>query len=372
MHPFRALFKFIQRIFGFRQKVASAGPELRRSYHNPIVTPSHYPWESQATFNPAAVYLGGRVHLLYRAMGWDGQSVIGYASSSDGFHFDDRLPYPVFTQQRAFDFPALNLPPEKLRHYRPGIFASGGGWAGTEDPRATVLDGRVYLTYTAFAGWDSVRVAVSSISVEDFLAKRWCWTKPTYLTPHDKVNKNWVLFPEKDKGGFQFLHGIWSSDGKSVLVDTIPDIYTFNPEKTPIESQDPHAMPDASVAWHIRTRSAGPPPIKTDRGWLVFYHAHDDENRNRYQVGAMLLDLADPRVVRHRAQSSVLEPNEWYENDWKPGALYVCGAVVKDDTLFVYYGGGDKHVAVATARLSTFVDKLIAGQTPKLKLRKKI
>ncbi len=48
----------------------------------------------------------------------------------------------------------------------------------------------------------------------------------------------------------------------------------------------------------------------------------------------------------------------WYENDWKPGIVYACGAVIKDDKIFVYYGGGDKYVCVATAPAELFLKKL--------------
>jgi predicted GH43/DUF377 family glycosyl hydrolase len=78
-----------------------------------------------------------------------------------------------------------------------------------------------------------------------------------------------------------------------------------------------------------------------------------------YKVGAMLLDLDDPTKVLHRSDAPVLEPTEWYENDWKPGVVYASGAVIKDGTLFVYYGGGDKTVNVATAPLEPFLKKLL-------------
>ena len=64
---------------------------LERSAKNPILVPRpDVWWESEAVFNPAALYDNGRVHLLYRAMGADGISRIGYASSRDGIHFEER------------------------------------------------------------------------------------------------------------------------------------------------------------------------------------------------------------------------------------------------------------------------------------------
>src|SRR3989338_9270599 len=78
--------------------------KLKRSVRNPIIVPTPYPWESFATFNPAAVVSGGRVHLFYRALGPDGISRIGYASSPDGINFDQRCIYPVFAAENVQDW----------------------------------------------------------------------------------------------------------------------------------------------------------------------------------------------------------------------------------------------------------------------------
>jgi len=107
-----------------------------------------------------------------------------------------------------------------------------------------------------------------------------------------------------------------------------------------------------------RTRSAAAPPLKTSDGWLLFYHAMDKEDPGRYKVGALLLDLKDPTKVLYRSEYPLLQPDEWYENDWKPGIIYASGAVIKDGTLFIYYGGGDKHIAVASVNLKEFIHKL--------------
>jgi predicted GH43/DUF377 family glycosyl hydrolase len=93
----------------------------------------------------------------------------------------------------------------------------------------------------------------------------------------------------------------------------------------------------------------------------VLYHATSEAEGHRYQLGALLLDLDDPTRVVARAAAPVLSPDEWYENDGKPGIIYACGALVRGDTLHVYYGGADKVVCVATAALQPFLDALVAG-----------
>src|SRR3989344_9528725 len=62
--------------------------ELKRSRKNPIIVPeSGKYWESKAAFNPSAVIHDGKGHVIYRAIGSSDISVLGYASSEDGFSF---------------------------------------------------------------------------------------------------------------------------------------------------------------------------------------------------------------------------------------------------------------------------------------------
>src|SRR3989344_104476 len=153
-------------------------PALKRHVGNPIITPrSHHEWESVATFNPAAVHLNSKVHILYRAVGQDGISVTGYASSRDGVNIDERLPYPVYVPTSSFDLPTGDPGAERYPSF------SGGGFGGCEDPRLTEVGGRVYMTYTAFDGRHPPGVALTSISTDDFLAQRWRWKKPTLISP---------------------------------------------------------------------------------------------------------------------------------------------------------------------------------------------
>src|SRR5579872_4531616 len=69
---------------------------LAKVSHNPILSPGLHPWTAEAVMNPAALALFGRTHLLYRAIGMDGVSRLGYASSVNNVVFDDRLSYPVY------------------------------------------------------------------------------------------------------------------------------------------------------------------------------------------------------------------------------------------------------------------------------------
>jgi len=330
--------------------------ELDRLPQNPVLGPIATSWwESQAVFNPAAVYDGGRVHLLYRALGNDGVSRIGYASSADGVHFDERLPYPVFTPSRDFSvahagrvYPALS--------YNTHSYASGGGWGGSEDPRMVKLDGRMYMTFTAFDGWGFLRMAMSSISAKDFIEKKWKWQAPVLLSPPNEINKNWLIFPEKIHGKYAVLHSV-TPEIKIEYVDSLDtfDGHTFINGSTRSGGRHGH--------WDSIVRGAGAPPLKTKYGWLLLYHGFDEHHPEvGYKVGAMLLDLEAPEKVLYRSSSPILESKEWYENDWKPGVTYASGSVILGDNLLVYYGGGDKHIAVAKSNLEEFLHKLMSAE----------
>lgn len=328
---------------------------LHKSKRNPILRPGNHPWTAEAVLNPAALILNGRTHLIYRAVGMDGISRLGYASSQGGITFDKRLPYPVYVANESSSLP------RNARRYSPMMYPSGGSWGGCEDPRMVAIDGRVYVTFNMFQNW-TLRVGVISISEEDFLANRFYkWEKPIILS-RGMRDKNWVLFPEKIGGQFAVLHSIIGDNEHSVRVEYTDDPESLSERK--FESPDPQKVSDQHIAWHVHVRSAGPPPLKTYRGWLVFYHANDATEGHRYKLGAMLLDLVDPTKVLYRSAAPVLVPDETYENNGKPGIVYACGATVQDGMLRVYYGGADKVVCVATTPLAPFLDELIRGSEP--------
>lgn len=338
--------------------------EVTRHPNNPIIKPQiENDWESKATFNPAALLAGEKVHLLYRAIGSDDMSVLGYVSSGDGFNVDERLSRPVFFNNQQVKKLCNNL---KLDKSPISYVSGGGGNGGCEDPRLTLIDETVYLTYTAFDGWGSLRMALSSISLKDFLRKEWNWEKPIMISPPGEIHKNWVIFPEKINGKFAVLHSV----NPEILVDYFDNLR--------FEGEDNHIKSSFSSAknkgrWDSWVRGAGPPPIKTEKGWLLIYHAMDVyRDPNRYKLGVMLLDLNDPQKIIARSREPVLEPDESYENEgWKAGVSYCCGAVVREGQLLIYYGGADTVSCVAEINLKSFVDTLIKTEKPKIKRIKK-
>lgn len=314
---------------------------LTRFHNNPVLSSqSHNTWEACGVFNPAAYKDDGHVvHLLYRAIGTDGVSRLGYAKSDDGVSFSERLPYPVFFIESPRQIPGAQ------KRYDPVIYPSGGSWGGCEDPRLVRIDDTIYLTFNAFDGWDFIRIGLTSIPEKDFIAGKWNWKKPILISPEGEIHKNWVLFPEKINGKFAILHSI----SPHVQVDYVETLESLAHGTEKIESI--FKRQGERESWDTWLRGAGCPPLKTEKGWLVLYHAVEKHESHKYKVGVMLLDLNDPSKIIAQSPGPLLTPDCWYENDGKPGIVYVCGAVIRDGMLIVYYGGGDMHTCVAQAPL---------------------
>lgn len=328
--------------------------DLKRSKKNPIIEPeSGRHWESKATFNPTAFYHDGKVHIIYRAIGDSDHSVLGYAGSDDGFTIKDTFPNPAY-----FHFISKN----KDRSLPSISYSSGGGWGGgCEDPRLTLLGNQVYMLYTAFDGWGSVRIALTSISLDDFIAKRWNWKEPVLISPPNEIHKNWVLFPEKINGKYAILHSI----SPKIMIDYFKSLDELDGDNFI------YSVHQGSRLWEYRDkfiRGVGPSPLKTKYGWLVLYHKMEKHDSHRYKLWAMILDLKDPTKILYDSNQPILEPDEWYENEgYKSGVVYSCGAIIKSGKLFVYYGGADKVSCVATADLDKFLKELIHSSGSKLK-----
>jgi len=326
---------------------------LTKSLNGPIISPHTVNgWESWQTFNAGAILLEDKVHFLYRAIGQDALSRFGYAVSSNGFNIDYRSAKPVYEHLLA----------DSSRSFHIFSFVSGGSFGGCEDPRLARIDQEdsVYLTYTACD--QGLRMALSSIKVRDFLNKKWLWKKPALISPPGQVHKNWVIFPGKINGKYAILHSL-----NPVISIAYLDSLDFDGQ-TYINSHYNPIPQGSHWSWESWIRGAGPPPIKTEEGWLLFYHAQAKTDPGKYKVGAMLLDLQDPSRVLYCSKEPIIESSELYENNgYKPGVVYASGAVVKNGLLMVYYGAADSHVCVAYADFKEFLEALKSETRPKLK-----
>ncbi|MBW3019704.1 hypothetical protein KY334_00240 [Candidatus Woesearchaeota archaeon] len=307
--------------------------KLKRYNKNPILKPTNNSWENFAAFNPTAIYLDGKFHILYRAMGKDMTSTVGYATSKNGFDIDYRCPTPIYIPTQ--DFEKKKLP---------------NGNSGCEDPRITKLGDKLYMFYTAYDSINHPRVAFTWIKVDDFLKQKWKWAKPILASPPYTDNKDACLFPEKINGKYYILH----RTGTGIDLSTYKSLHFCEDNFL----QETKWLSKRKGWWDEVKIGISATPIKTKRGWLVFYHGIKDDHS--YHVGAFLLDLKDPLKVIARTGAPIFSPEEDYERNGIVGnVVFPCGVVEKDGTLFVYYGGGDKVTGVATIKTNDLLKKLI-------------
>lgn len=297
---------------------------LKRYEGNPILKPiEEHDWEARCVFN-AAVYYQEGVHIVYRGLGFDQISKLGYAFSKNGYKIDKRIAHPIYE-------PAAEI--EKR---------------GCEDPRLTRIGDRLYMTYAGFDG-KKAHVCMASIKVDDFLKNDWKWERYGCILPElpvpDKDDKNACLFPEKIKGRYVLMHRI------------PPDIWiSYSDDLRNWQDHKIIACPREGL-WDEGKIGAGGPPIKTEKGWLCIYHgvAWKDEKKKwfgTYRLGVMLLDLENPERVIFRSKYPILEPEQEYEEQgYVANIVFTCGTVLIGDELFCYYGGADTVICLATVKL---------------------
>jgi len=314
-------------------KSSARRKRVKRYNKNPIIIPvNKNPWERKATFNPAAIKLDGKIHIIYRAMSEDNTSTMGYASSRDGLNIDKRLSKPVYVPRERFE--SKRVP---------------GGNSGCEDPRIVRLGDMLYMCYTAYNGVEPPRVALSTISVDKFLKKDWGWSKPILITPPGIDDKDACVFPEKIDDQYLIIHRI---EGQ-ICVDYVSFIGAAIEEVT----KGIRIMGPRYGMWDSAKIGLAGPPIKTKAGWILFYHGVGEDRY--YRLGAALLDLKNPVIIHARTNEAILEPEKTYEKEGQvPNVVFPCGHVLRGDTVYHYYGGADSVVAVATTKLSDLVAML--------------
>ncbi len=323
---------------------------IKKSECNPIIKPNpEHDWESCGTFNAAVLDIDDTVHILYRAVGDNGSSVIGYATSKNGVNIDERLPYPIYQPTGDFELRVDNLDEPIFSYNSGGTFSC---WGGCEDPRIAKIDDVIYMIYTAFNGVNPPCVALTSIDVAEFLQRHWkMWKKPVLVSPKNQMNKNWVIFPEKINGKYAILHSITPS----IQIEYLDNLdFKKNPNikstYIPVKKKN---------VWDSVIRGIGPTPIKINEGWLVFYHAISEKEPSKYKIGAMILDHKDPTKILYKSSFPIIEPDKIYENEgYKKGIVYACGAIIKDDNIILYYGGADTVVCAAGCNLKKFIKQI--------------
>lgn len=308
---------------------------FKRFPQNPILSPrEENPWEAKAVFNPAAIELKNKIHILYRALSDDNTSTIGYAVAEDGVNITERLDQPIYVPREDFEMKKIN-----------------NGNSGCEDPRLTKVGKNIFMCYTAYDSIGPPMVAVSSIKENDFLARKWKWEKPFLVTPRGFDDKDTCIFPEKFKDGYFIMHRV----GNEICGDYLKSL-DF---KTEMVKKCIRIIGPRMNMWDGTKVGVGAPPLKTKHGWLVLYHGVS-KHKGIYRVGAMLLSLKDPTEVIARSTDHIFEPEEdWEKAGIIDNVVFPCGMVVRDKKIYMYYGGGDKVVGVASMSLDIILKALV-------------
>lgn len=325
--------------------------KLERFAGNPILSPHpDHPWEDLAVFNPAAWYdeASGEILLLYRAAEShpDYKCYFGLARSRDGFHFT-----------RDSDQPVLS----------PSVEGFDG--ATIQDPRITKMGGWYYVTYACrhypfgqfwvpggrdayirpdcppeFPRYLRINATLTGLAMtRDFRR----WIRAGWLTDPNLDDRDVILFPEKIGGRYVMMHRPlewigpeYGTEHACAWITELDDLLGFRPGRSRLLIKNKYE-------WERNKLGINTPPIRTPYGWFTIYHAVGADKF--YRLGALLLDLEDPGKVLHRTPDWLMQPEADYEIEgFYRGVCFPCGAVVKDGTLFVYYGGADKYCAVAT------------------------
>jgi predicted GH43/DUF377 family glycosyl hydrolase len=282
---------------------------LKRHPASPILKPNPLnEWEALNVFNCGVVHHNELFHMFYRAQGVDYVSRIGYAVSRDGVHFN-RLQQPLLSPQDEWET------------------------RGVEDPRITYVsdEGRFVMAYTAYSP-----LGITPMFAESTNLLTWRRLGPL-VTGED--NKDHVLFPRRIGGRYVTFH----RRPPSIWIAFSEDLENWGDFQT--------VMGPRSGNWDCNRVGAGGVPIETEDGWLVLYHGYDDEIV--YRFGACLLDLDDPTRVVSRPIGFLLEPREtWELRGDVPRAIFSAANPVVDSTVYVYYGGADRVVGLATCDLN--------------------
>ena len=119
--------------------------------------------------------------------------------------------------------------------------------------------------------------------------------------------------------------------------------------------------------------------IRTDRGWLLIYHAVGEIDSNickayglpkaierGYSICAALLDLDDPRRVICRTRNPIYIPSAPYELYGSaeypvdvPAVVFPVGVVIREDKMLLYAGAGDKYAILLSCSLTSLLHYLL-------------
>lgn len=207
---------------------------------------------------------------------------------------------------------------------------------GLEDPRITGIGDTFYVDYVGVA---PLGVTTCLASTRDFQS----FERHGVIFHPD--NKDVVIFPARIGDKYYALHRPHSSLflRNDIWLAESPDLLCWGRHR--------HLMGTRDGLWDEIRIGAGAVPFHTEKGWLEFYHGAD--RNNRYCMGAVLLDSAQPWKILARSERPLFEPQADYEQAGFFGnVVFSCGLLFEDETLKVYYGAADTTICYAEIPLA--------------------
>jgi len=299
---------------------------FHRYPRNPILKPRDWPYKVNSVMNPAAVRFDNQTIMVARVEDMRGLSHFSLARSDDGVS-DWRIDAEPFMSADTKNFPEEE-------------------W-GLEDPRIMFVEAekKFFIAYTAFS---PVGPQISLATTEDFKSVT---RLGTILPPTDK---NACVFPEKINGRWAILHRPYHSgtNGCQIWISFSDDFKRWGDDKVVLRTR-------GGAWWDSQRIGLGPNMIKTEQGWLVFYHG---VKTAVYRTGVVLLDLENPTKVLHRSPTWIFSPEELYERVGDvPNVVFPCGVIWNKDTdaVHLYYGAADTTICLATAKMGELMEYVL-------------
>ena len=214
---------------------------------------------------------------------------------------------------------------------------------GIEDCRVSYLNGVYHLTYTQVS---ENGVGVGLMTTRDWIKFE---RKGMILPPH---NKDCALFDETINGKYFCLHRPSGIDlgGNFIWLASSPDLRHWGGHTCILKTRE--------GMWDSARVGAGAAPIRTSEGWLEIYHGAD--HKNRYCLGAVLLDLENPSKVLARSHYPLIEPETDYEKTGFFGnVIFSNGHIVDGDDITLYYGASDEVICGCTLSVNEIIKTLM-------------
>ncbi|HXU14049.1 MAG TPA: glycosidase [Terriglobales bacterium] len=352
----RTLFAQQEKLLKQRNPKISKGNGIYDRYTYPVLTAEHTPliWRYDfdfktnpylqermginAVFNAGAIEHNGKILVLGRVEGVDRKSFLAVAESTNGvdnFRFWD---YPVLLPQN--DTPDVNVYDIRVVRHEDGWIY---GLFCSERKDAKVPE------------WDTSSAVAQCGIVRTKDLKN--WERLPDLKTKSPQQRNVVLHPEFVNGQYALYtrpQDEFIQAGKGGGIGWALTKSMENPvvdEEVIMDNREYHTIKEVK-------NGLGPPPIKTEKGWLHLAHGVRNTAAGlRYVLYMFLADLARPQVITHRPAGYLIGPRGDERVGDVSNVVFSNGWVARrDGTVFLYYASSDTRLHVCTSTVDQLLD----------------